>query len=298
MSNLQELEPEPIPCPDASVDDTEIAMTPGGPRPRSDVHFVPPGGFIRHEDDEIVLVDKDGTVLHRAPIPKQKHSDVVPCSPPSSVAAPEAPDWVTGWISWSSWINTTFTPFTSFLTSWAVPPNPTTNNNQLIFLFNGLQTAGPLSILQPVLNWGVTGIGGGNFWTIASWYVVNGGPVYHSQFYRVQPGTVLTGDMRAVARGGIPPIFDGFSQFDQVPGTQLTVRNIPELVEATETLEAFRVQARSDYPVGTIRFTDINLRAGTEAPPLQWAVHQNTADSIYTNVITDGPTAGEVDILI
>ena len=42
-----------------------------------------------------------------------------------------------------------------------------------IFLFNGIQNS--TSIYQPVLQWGPSAAGGGNFWTVASWYVDGAG---------------------------------------------------------------------------------------------------------------------------
>ena len=54
-------------------------------------------------------------------------------------------------------------------TEWTVPPAPATQNGQTIFLFPGIQNS--TMIYQPVLQWGPSAAGGGNYWAVASWYV-------------------------------------------------------------------------------------------------------------------------------
>jgi hypothetical protein len=62
---------------------------------------------------------------------------------------------------------------------WTVPPAPATQSGQTIYLFNGMQDSVPM-ILQPVLQWGALQVGGGNSWTVASWY---GADIAGSAFY-------------------------------------------------------------------------------------------------------------------
>ena len=97
----------------------------------------------------------------------------------------------TGWITYASWSNSTGTPVSSFSTQWYVPPAPIAEDGQIIFLFNGIQNS--TMIYQPVLQWGVSAAGGGNYWAVASWYADGqGGPAFHSDLVRVNPGDLLT----------------------------------------------------------------------------------------------------------
>jgi hypothetical protein len=79
---------------------------------------------------------------------------------------------VNGWVVWAEanasniggvtaydWIQAKFT----------VPPNPTAGGH-LLYYFISLETAGG-DILQPVLQWGNSNRFGGQYWTIAAWYV-------------------------------------------------------------------------------------------------------------------------------
>jgi hypothetical protein len=51
---------------------------------------------------------------------------------------------------------------------WTVPSNPATNGGT-IFFFNGIEPSVQTYILQPVLQYGSSAAGGGNYWAIASW---------------------------------------------------------------------------------------------------------------------------------
>jgi len=72
-----------------------------------------------------------------------------------------------------------------------VPSNPSTNGG-LIYLFNGIEPATQDWILQPVLQYGSSPAGGGNYWGIASWLVGTGG-AWHSPLERVNSGDRLWG---------------------------------------------------------------------------------------------------------
>lgn len=65
-------------------------------------------------------------------------------------------------------------PFDFFQTTVVVPPPPSRSEGQTIFLFPGVQpsrNSAHISILQPVLQWGPSAAGGGNSWTVQSYYI-------------------------------------------------------------------------------------------------------------------------------
>lgn len=84
---------------------------------------------------------------------------------------------------------------------WTVPSNPSVNGGT-IFFFNGIAPTAQDWILQPVLQYGVSAAGGGNYWAIASWF--GGGPsgtYYHSPLVTVTPGDTLYGYSEQTASG-------------------------------------------------------------------------------------------------
>lgn len=74
-----------------------------------------------------------------------------------------------------------------------VPPNPTEQSGQTLYIFPGLEDAQHVvTILQPVLGW--DGYGANN-WTIASWNCCKSGTTYVGNNVVVQPGDVIAGSM-------------------------------------------------------------------------------------------------------
>jgi hypothetical protein len=75
--------------------------------------------------------------------------------------------------------------------TWAVPSYPS-ENGALIYLFNGIEPSNGSWILQPVLQYGVSPAGGGNYWSIASW-LVSSKQAFYSPLETVYPGNSIKG---------------------------------------------------------------------------------------------------------
>jgi hypothetical protein len=82
---------------------------------------------------------------------------------------------------------------------WTVPPVPAAPGG-VFYLFNSLQAldVSPGEILQPVLQYGTTSTGGGEFWTVACWWVKGTGGSGNRMFTTkepVNPGDRLHGSV-------------------------------------------------------------------------------------------------------
>ena len=84
--------------------------------------------------------------------------------------------------------------------NWQVPQNPA-SNGATVFLFNGLEPDGQAGIIQPVLQWGSSAAGGGNWWGIASWGLFPDG-TYISPLEGVNAGDTINGYTAVVAQNG------------------------------------------------------------------------------------------------
>lgn len=74
---------------------------------------------------------------------------------------------------------------------WDVPAAPTSNDGQVVFLFNGLEAySGDVTIIQPVLGWNSDY---GSAWSIASWNCCENGSVQEATPAHVNPGDHLRG---------------------------------------------------------------------------------------------------------
>ena len=231
----------------------ELVLTPGGYRPKSRVHLIESGHIARVTDDRIQTVDSSGKVLAELEsIKSESHMKRVSKVTEKTNAVP-APG--TGWIVDAVWRRPPGTKICYFTTTWLVPPAPSTQSGQLIYLFNGMQSGpgvDPPWILQPVLQWGISGAGGGNFWGVASWFATQSpGHSFNSPLTAVNPGDALLGIMELFS-------FDGGANYqymssfqingNPVPDSVLTANPSFELTDSFQTLEAYNLTACTDYP--------------------------------------------------
>jgi hypothetical protein len=186
-------------------------------------------------------------------------------------ARPDVPVSNPNYIVYTSWTNTSTDFIKTFRTTFVVPPPPATNDNQTIFIWNGLLPPDGLHVLQPVLQWGVSRAGGGPTWNIASWYVP---PIPDKMsltaLVPVNPGQVLTGVITCTAFGfdakSGTVVYDYTCEFEGFPQTQLPISGVPQLTWAMEVLEAYGsaaggLPACQDYPnTATTDMTDICIQ--------------------------------------
>jgi len=172
--------------------------TPGGLAYASCVHEVPDGAEI--SADGIVTVK--GVAVKT--IPPCPYSGVVPVSrsmpadqnlnngaigdgtvtPPSRLTG--------GWWLYSWW--TSSAQITRLSAEWSVPANPA-SNGALIYLFPSVEASNGSAIVQPVLQWGTSPAGGGNYWAVANWFVPANGTAIHGNLQSASAGQTITGTM-------------------------------------------------------------------------------------------------------
>jgi len=285
----------------------EQVLTPGGLRPKSLVYLIQPGAVLDGAGGHHRMLDSSGKVLAdfgiivaKPPGKPLMPGDVVkptgPLLPPGGVAKPPVPAFGSGWITYASWTNTTGTPVSLFSTRWVVPPAPSTQSGQTIFLFNGIQNS--TMIYQPVLQWGGSAAGGGNYWSVASWYADGqGGQAFHTNLVQVNPGDVLIGVMTLTSQSA-----QGFSyncQFQGIANTSLPIQNVQELTWCVETLECYGITKCSDYPAtNKTQMYAINMQTGSTHPVMVWSPTTPVSDCGQHTLIFDEDSAGsgEVDL--
>jgi hypothetical protein len=201
----------------------------------------------------------------------------------------------TGWIVYAGWTEITTGHLTLFKTTWKVPPAPSTQSGQTIFLFNGIQNS--TRIYQPVLQWGPSAAGGGNYWSVASWYVDGqNGQLFHTTPIIVHTDDILTGVMVLTGISGNLCSYNCY--FQGIANTSLVVQNIEELTWANETLEAYNIQKCSDYPA-TLKTSmkDIELVVDGLHPVLNWhPVDRVTDCGQHCIVVSNANPGGQVDL--
>jgi hypothetical protein len=270
-------------------------ITPGGARAKSLVHEIEAGHTLRMAGDRVQKFHPNGTMvadlgaIARRPGPQPLM--------PGNVMVPRETDPAlgSGWITYAGWSNNAGQPISSFRTTWVVPPAPSTNSGQLIYLFNGIQNS--TMIYQPVLQWGSNGAFGGNYWVVASWYADGqGGQAFHTTPVRVNIGQVVVGVMTLTSQSAAG--FNYNCSFQGIANTSLPIQNVQELTWCAETLEAYNVQRCSDYPA--CEFTamlDIAIVCGSKIPTITWSPQNTVTDcGQHCNVVSNSATSGQVDL--
>lgn len=270
-------------------------LTPGGYRPRSLVHKVEPGHKLDAAEGRLRTLTASGQVVaEHGEIPRRAAG--TPLMPGNVMRRPGiAPALGSGWIVYADWSNNTGKPVSSFATTWAVPPAPATQSGQTIFLFNGIQNS--TMIYQPVLQWGPSAAGGGNYWAVASWYADGqGGHSFYSSLVQVNPGAALVGVMTLTGQSGAAFSYD--CKFQGLANTDLPIQNVEQLTWCIETLEAYGVTQCSDYPnTPDTAMTNISLQTGGVSPSLAWAAVNAVTDcGQQAIVVSNANPGGEVDL--
>jgi hypothetical protein len=273
----------------------ELVLTPGGYRKKSLVHHIEPQhmlDFAKGDVKKMHVSGREVADLGRLEIRKSAE----PLMPRNVQHHPGIlPALGSGWIAYTSWTNNTGHPVTRFATTWVVPPAPSTDHGQTIFLFNGIQNS--TMIYQPVLQWGPSAAGGGSYWAVASWYADGqGGTAFHSNLVRVNPGDVLVGVMTQTGHSGNQ--FSYNCEFTGIANTGLPITNVQELTWNIETLEAYGVQQCSDYPATNFTsFYAIDLQTSAGHPAITWGVSNAVTDCGQSaRVVSNANPGGQVDI--
>jgi hypothetical protein len=262
---------------------SSMVMTPGGPRLRSLVRLIEPGGTVDVSKRVQTMIRGD-----RRP------------------GRPDSANWIS-----AGWIDLAGAPFVSFSTTWEVPPAPRTTASQLLYLFSGMQPADASTIIQPVLQWGDSGadLDGQNrtgpFWTIASWIVpAPDGITYHTPHERVRTNDVLTGVITMLNSDAVGFYYS--CEFAGRLGTRFVTPGLPQMAWGVEVLEAYEpngtanppydLDSSSEYPATD--FTAFKSITIHRAPTGRLWTQQNyvTTYGEHTKIAIDSLSDGEIQI--
>jgi len=177
-------------------------LTPVGLAHESCIHRVPSGTEVKTIDGEMHIVKPGGDMVK---IPRCQY----PWRQPNNVNnSTNLKSFAPGWQVWTTFQSPITDGFSGFLGLFTIPDEPPIKDNgQTLFMFTGLQNEnwipGPNSppapddfeIIQPVLQWGESAAGGGDYWTLASWYVTVYNGFLISDLIQVNAGDTIFGNM-------------------------------------------------------------------------------------------------------
>jgi hypothetical protein len=176
-------EPSPSRMPSyaEAVSSPDWVKTPFGLSHKTCTHEVARGGSVDRNGN--IVVGRATTVVPRCAYGTIK-------KPSTAVQAPTT----NGWLKASAWSAPSW--FRRLYSDLAVPSAPSVNG-ALNYFFSAFEPADMTDIIQPVLQWGSNGAFGGNFYTVASWYVIGDGRMFYSSPFTTTPGHTIYGQMEA-----------------------------------------------------------------------------------------------------
>jgi hypothetical protein len=270
----------------------DIVNTPFGPATKSNVHYVNIGHKLKYEDGQIKIVNtKSGQV------------DEVYGNQKNTKTSFDIKKYSNGWNTDAYNVTSNDKPFTFFSTKWIVP-SPPKPRDQILYLFNALVGMDVLEngnffyhIIQPVLQWGLSPAGGGNYWAICNWYV-NDQDYFYDSLIVVNPGTILQGVLKQSS--SFNGLYSYYSSFYGFP-TGLQVDNLPPLTSTYIALESFNADRSDEYPTNEkIKFFDIYAETNIKKPILPWTVDmdEKTPNDLgqFTKIINPSLDGGEIEI--
>ncbi|KAJ7433480.1 hypothetical protein B0H11DRAFT_2259336 [Mycena galericulata] len=183
-------------------------------------------------------------------------------------------------------MNTGSTPIEIFTSEFTVPPAPATYDSQTIFIFPSIEPSTFDAIMQPVLQYGGSAAGGGEYWAVATWYLYSDDTFYTTPI-EVSPGQSLGGVIWFLEESG--GAYNYIAGFAGMGDTELEVDGGEQLTWATNTLESYGVTQASDYPAGSTVFTEVSiLLTNGQYAPVSWSTSSDPADGLYTTVNVNG----------
>ncbi|PPQ88793.1 hypothetical protein CVT25_010479 [Psilocybe cyanescens] len=266
----------------------EFVNTPAGPVLKSKVHPIPEGARVEQNGQSINVIAANGTTLHSTAFTK----NTVNRHPL------QRRDLQSGYVALAYWGNTDPSPISTFTTLWSVPSVPENIDGQLLYIFNALEPDSFGAILQPVLQFGVSPAGGGNYWSVASWWLI-GLDVFHTPITQVAVGQTLVGVMtlQSITNPGGVPSYNYNSVFTGIPASSISISSTEPLPITFEALEIYGATGPTDLPRGrtSMRSIDIVKRDGTR-PTVSWSTTSDTAEGFVVSVVSNSVPNGQVDI--
>jgi hypothetical protein len=247
----------------------DFVITPFGYYHATCVTHLAQGDEVRKEENSIKHVNGSFDSIHVCAYPHFK-ADGTKLLGDDQGEAPKAalsqavkqPTISHAWVEYAS--TTTSSSFGELIAEWNVPPTPTANNGQTVYLFPGMEDyADVVTIIQPVLGWNSDYA---SAWGIASWNCCKSGTVFEATPTRVNPGDTILGYMfHTCAAGTLScPTWD-------IVTYDLTLGRYSELLNTSSqgqtfnwafagALEVYNIAQCANYPPnGSISFYDVNL---------------------------------------
>lgn len=229
-------------------------------------HLHVPGGFLvpercHHNIDEEFRLEAHPTEVSSLQLTLKRSGKKLTVPPCESPIRKWVPSQLHGsaWRAWAQYSASSSKAVTSLTSTWNVPVAPISAGGQLLYYWNGVEPGDESAVLQPVLQWGSSPAGGGDYWAFASWYVSSVHGSFNSKLVNASIGHFIRGKCENLGSSkwritGTDLQTGANSSFEYTPQDGV-------YAEAYHVLEAYSVtDCRNQYPsVGNITFSQIQV---------------------------------------
>jgi Secretion system C-terminal sorting domain len=279
-----------------------LVYTPAGLALKSNIHYVDSKHHINIYDNDIKIIEtKSGLIskeFKRFNSKVEKKSKEVSWQDLKSRSSKSISEFNDGWTTYATCKISISYPgaLDFFSTDYIVPAQPLNKSNQLIYIFSGIGTIeqGVASILQPVLQWGKSPAGGGDYWSVCNWFVTSN-QFFYDSLVKVDPGTRLQGliKLQSIA----DTLYNYTSSFTNLT-SEFQINNVPHLHTFYEVLETFNLNNCNEYPPQEkIIMSNIKIKTGNINPPTYWyTMNEVVGCGQLTKIVDSSSFDGQVDI--
>jgi hypothetical protein len=290
------------------------ALTPAGPKRPATVpadYVITPFGYfhpscVAHlakgdevRKDENVVRHANGSYdeIHACAYP---HFDAKGVKAAANEAEVKQPTISHAWVEYAS--TTTTSSYGELAAEWTVPPAPSANNGQTVYLFPGLEDySHVVTIIQPVLGWNSDFA---SAWGIASWNCCASGTVFEATPVRVSSGDTIYGALWDTCAAGTLscPTWDILT-WDLTSDVWSEMLNTSSQGQTFNwafagALEVYNISQCGDYPSnGSIAFHSLALYndSFSEIVSPNWSV-TNSSGSLTPQCSYGGTMAQQVNL--
>jgi len=282
----------------------DYGKTPFGLAHKSCIHNLPDGVDVLENDDGTHLVST-GKIVKTIPKCPYKTIPIARRNSSNSASKNIPKGFAGGWQAWTTAKSAAAT-WDSFIGYFTIPNNPKNFNYQLLYMFTGLQNLnwipGPdappapsnFEIIQPVLQYGYSPIGGGECWGLASWYVTVGSGYLASNLIPMNPGDEIFGNMTQI--GPLSWYINSVQVKSQVSTAISVTRNRLQYNPwAYCTLEVYEDDGScSEYPDNNLVFSKMKLTQSQKVVYPMWTAHASVSPICKEQAIIKSPLSVEI----
>ena len=266
----------------------------------SNTYYIDNHHHIRVQDKAIQIIDSRSNVI--SSVLERVNDKTFPESIYLGEVPSHSDEFSDGWMTYAECSIYGINPPTinEFRSKWIVPSPPIERSGQLLYLFISLMTIeeGRGHIVQPVLQWGTSPAGGGQYWSVCNWYVTSDNLFFHDSLVQVNPGDTIEGSISLISNYN--NLYSYKSAFTLHSSERnFLVENLPELLKPHIVLEAYNVNNCNEYPLDEkLRFTNIQIQTENDlSDGYQWILYPGlNSCNQYTRLANSSLENGQIDI--